>query len=74
MNAEATLKALKSTTGVSSAEADGAGYIVTARPNVDVRPHVAAKIAASGGLIIELRPVALTLEDIFLSLVAKGKA
>ena len=74
MNAAAALKALQSTTGVSSVEADGAGYMVTAKPNVDARPHVAAKIAASGGLIVELRPVALTLEDIFLNLVAKGKA
>ena len=74
LNAEAAFKALQSTTGVSSVEADGAGYMVMSKPNVDARPHVAAKIAASGGLIVELRPVALTLEDIFLNLVAKGKA
>ena len=74
MNAEAALKALQAATGVSKVEKDGSGFIVRGKPNVDARPHVAAKIAASGGLIVELRPLTQTLEDIFLNLVAKGKA
>jgi ABC-2 type transport system ATP-binding protein len=74
LSADAALKALQSATGVAKVDPDGAGYLISGKPNVDARPHVSAKIAAAGGLVVELRPVALTLEDIFLNLVAKGKA
>lgn len=74
MNSEAVLKALQSATGVQSVERNGSGFIVRGKSNVDARPHIATKIASVGGLIVELRPLTQTLEDIFLNLVAKGKA
>ncbi len=72
LNPEAALKALKSATGVARVEPSDGGYLVYGQPNIDARPHVAGKIASAGGLIVELRPIALTLEDIFLNLVTKA--
>lgn len=72
LNADTALKALKSATGVARVEPSGSGYLVYGQPNIDARPHISGKIASVGGLIVELRPIALTLEDIFLNLVIKA--
>ncbi len=69
LDAATLLKTLKAATGVAGVEADGDGFIVRAKPNVDVRPHISGAVQRAGGLIIELRALELTLEDIFLNLV-----
>lgn len=74
LNMDAAHKALQGVSGISTVERDGAGFIVRGKSGVDVRQSIALKIAAAGGLIIELRPLTQTLEEIFLNLVAKGKA
>lgn len=66
---DGALKTLRDATGVASVEPDGAGFRVRAKPSVDPRTHIAGAIQRAGGLIIELRPIDLTLEDIFLNLV-----
>jgi ABC-2 type transport system ATP-binding protein len=72
LSPEAALKALRAATGVQHAEPDGIGFVVRGKTGVDVRPHVAGAVQRAGGLVIELRPIELTLEDIFLNLVGKG--
>lgn len=57
--------------GVTSVTAQGDGYVVRAQPGHDIRPAVFAAVSAAGGSLLELRPVALTLEDIFLELVSR---
>ncbi len=66
---EVALKTLRDATGVAKVEPDGAGFSVSAKPGVDPRTHIAGAVQRAGGLIIELRPIDLTLEDIFLNLV-----
>lgn len=73
LNPDAALKALQGIGGVTSVTRDGAGFVVRGKAG-DLRQTIAGKIASAGGLIIELRPLTRTLEDIFLDLVAKGKA
>lgn len=63
------LKLLREATGVAAAEADGNGYLVRAKPGVDPRTHIAGAVQRAGGLVVEMRPIDLTLEDIFLNLV-----
>ncbi|MEQ8677607.1 MAG: ABC transporter ATP-binding protein [Aggregatilineales bacterium] len=62
---------LNSVTGVQSVEPLGLGFTVRAKPGVDVRAHIAKRIAKEGRTLLELRPVAMTLEDIFLDVVGK---
>jgi ABC-2 type transport system ATP-binding protein len=65
-------KLLEQLPGVDTVELMGAGFEVYARKNVDVRPHIVEKVMESGYQLLELRPVAMTLEDIFLDIVGKG--
>ncbi|MBI5669164.1 MAG: ABC transporter ATP-binding protein [Chloroflexi bacterium] len=68
---EAGAKLLKALTGVESVTAQGNGFVVRAR--TDVRGEVADRVTRAGYRLLELRPVAMTLEDIFLDLVGRGK-
>jgi len=63
------LKTLRDASGVAKVEPTGTGFEVRAKPNLDPRAHIAGAVQRAGGLIIELRPIDLTLEDIFLNLV-----
>jgi ABC-2 type transport system ATP-binding protein len=47
------------------------GYIISARRNTDVRPALAAAIIGHGLELLELRPWAMTLEEIFLELTTR---
>jgi ABC-2 type transport system ATP-binding protein len=69
LTGEVALKTLQNATGVAKAEVDGAGFAVRAKAGVDARSHIAGAVQRAGGLIIELRPIDLTLEDIFLNLI-----
>jgi ABC-2 type transport system ATP-binding protein len=54
--------------GIASAEVQGENVIVTPSSTIDPRPEIAAAVVAQGWKLIELRPLAVNLEDIFLEL------
>jgi ABC-type multidrug transport system ATPase subunit len=58
--------------GVESVQPQGEGYTLRIRPGVDARADVVAAVARAGCHLLELRPVAMTLEDIFLDVVGKA--
>jgi ABC-2 type transport system ATP-binding protein len=62
---------LESIPGVSEVRKQGEGYAVRAQD--DIRGEVSAKSAEIGARLLELRPIAMTLEDIFLDIVGKGE-
>lgn len=65
---EGLLKGIK---GVQRVERLAGGHTLYAKPGVDVRAQVVQKVADAGYQLLELRPVAVTLEDIFLTVVAR---
>ncbi|MBC7810459.1 MAG: ABC transporter ATP-binding protein [Burkholderiales bacterium] len=58
--------------GVENVEAQGKGFNLRARPNTDIRPAIFEQVTRAGYVLLELRPVAMTLEDIFLDIVGKA--
>jgi ABC-2 type transport system ATP-binding protein len=64
-------KILEAIPGVENVQPQGQGFSVRAQPQVDVRPYVSERVAAAGFTILEMRPVAMTLEDIFLDIVGR---
>jgi ABC-2 type transport system ATP-binding protein len=58
--------------GVDRVERLAGGYTVHAPPGHDIRRQVVKRVNATGWMLLELRPVAVTLEDIFLTLVSQG--
>jgi ABC-2 type transport system ATP-binding protein len=62
---------LRTVAGVAAVEISGDGVIVRGE---QTRVAVSQHITQHGGVLLELRPVAMTLEDIFLDLVAKDNA
>jgi ABC-2 type transport system ATP-binding protein len=61
-------KALKALKGVTAADAGENGVDVTAEAKNDVRPLVAETIVKKGWQLLELRPLGMSLEDIFMEL------
>jgi ABC-2 type transport system ATP-binding protein len=61
---------LRSIRDVQTVEAQGKGFAVRTKPRKDIRAEISSQIHNSGAKVVELRPVAMTLEDIFLDLVA----
>jgi len=57
--------------GVESVQAQGDGYSVRARPGADIRAAVSQTVMGAGLALLEFRPVAMTLEDIFLDIVGR---
>ncbi|MBA3874996.1 MAG: ABC transporter ATP-binding protein, partial [Anaerolineae bacterium] len=49
----------------------GNGYTIRVKDGKDVRGDVAQKVIEGGYRLLELRPVAMTLEDMFLDIVGK---
>ena len=69
---KAVARALQGVAGVESVETPRAGeYIVRARAGQDVRAALAETVVAQGWALLELRPWATTLEEIFLELTAR---
>ncbi|MBL8120811.1 MAG: ABC transporter ATP-binding protein, partial [Anaerolineae bacterium] len=62
---------LSGVAGFESLTAQGEGYILRTRNSNDVRGQIAERVVQSGYRLVELRPVAMTLEDIFLDLVGR---
>jgi ABC-2 type transport system ATP-binding protein len=61
---------LRSISGVQTVEAQGRGFAVRTKPRKDIRAEISSQIHNSGAKVVELRPIAMTLEDMFLDLVA----
>ena len=68
---DVALALLRGIEGVESAEPQGDGYTVRVRAGEDMRARLAAHIVEAGYQLLELRPVAMTLEDIFLDIVGR---
>jgi ABC-2 type transport system ATP-binding protein len=60
--------------GVQRVEAHNEGFIVRAQPDTDVRGDIAQRVVQAGYTLLEMRPVAMTLEDIFLDIVGRERA
>jgi ABC-2 type transport system ATP-binding protein len=62
---------LKGLNGAAQVEPQGEGFIVRTQPGKDIRGDIFNAVARADGALVELRPVAMTLEDIFLDLVGR---
>lgn len=69
---EKIIQFLEGIRGVKSVERFGQGYQLRANPNSDIRGQISEAVKQAGYTLLELRPVAMTLEDIFLELVGRG--
>jgi ABC-2 type transport system ATP-binding protein len=61
-------KVLGAVVGVNGVAAYGDGYAVEARQSIDVRARVAVAVVGANWELLELRPLAVSLEEIFLEL------
>ena len=66
------LRLLERIPGVEAVSAQDDGYRLRLRPNAEARGEIADRVVKAGFRLLELRPVAMTLEDIFLDIVGKG--
>jgi ABC-2 type transport system ATP-binding protein len=64
-------KLLSGVQGVRAVEPQGAGFVLRVQQGVDARAAIAKRVHEGGATLLELRPVAMTLEDIFLDLVER---
>lgn len=71
MEREAVARLLRDIPGVELVEEQGSGY--TLRAASDIRPELSDRISRAGCRLLEMRPVAMTLEDIFLDIVGREK-
>lgn len=63
---------LQSVNGVESVVPQGSGsFIVRTKGTADLRPMIAERIVKQGYALLEIRPLAMTLEDIFLEIVER---
>jgi ABC-2 type transport system ATP-binding protein len=65
------LRVLRALPGVESVEAEREGYLIRSKGSTDIRPSVAAAVVGHGLELLELRPWAITLEDIFLEITTR---
>ncbi len=70
-DAEVPIERLRAVPGVAAVEPVEAGYAVTAQQGADVRSALAHTVTDAGWELLELRPMAMTLEDIFLEITAR---
>jgi ABC-2 type transport system ATP-binding protein len=73
-NEKTVRQLLETLPGVELIQAQGEGYTIRSRRGNDLRAAVAQKVVGSGYTLLELRPVAMTLEDIFLDIVGREDA
>lgn len=62
---------LRGIPGISSIEGQGDGFAVRVQPGWDVREAIFEAAVQAGYPILEMRPMAMTLEDIFLDVVGR---
>jgi ABC-2 type transport system ATP-binding protein len=65
------VEALSELPSVAAVTTTGRGLELTARPEMDARPAVAAAVVNNGWALLELRSLDLSLEDIFLQLTSE---
>lgn len=66
---------LKELPGATNVRTEGdAGYIIETKPNEDIREEISALIVQHGAGLLELRPIAFTLEDVFVQLITAEQA
>lgn len=70
-NAATASKLLAGIPGIEGITPQGTGYTIRVQVGKDVRSDVAQKVVESGYRLLELRPVAMTLEEMFLDVVGK---
>lgn len=58
--------------GVLAIEAQSEGFIVRVQPETDLRAALSQHLQRGGYTLLEMRPLAMTLEDIFLDIVGKA--
>ncbi len=63
---------LKSLPHIASVQKRDKGYLLTSDTDQDIRPFVVQAIAERGLQLLEMRPVEITLENVFLSIINKG--
>ncbi len=73
-SAKKTQSTLSAVAGVAAVEPYNDGYAITVRGAIDVRARLASAIIGAGLQLLELRPLAMSLEDIFLELTARQYA
>ncbi len=73
-SADVVRRMLQNVVGVASVSALNDGFSVQARRGVDVRARIASAVTAAGWELLELRPLAMSLEDIFLELTVQQGA
>jgi ABC-2 type transport system ATP-binding protein len=61
-------KVVEAVTGVASADLQADGIAITARAGIDVRARLAAAVLEAGWALLEIRPMAMSLEEIFIEL------
>lgn len=67
---EATLRKLfEGIPGIEHIQPQGEGFSIRTRTSKDIRGDISHKVISAGYQLLELRPVAMTLEDIFLDIV-----
>jgi len=71
---ETARKALLNVAGVAKAEPYNDGFVVTVSGLIDVRARIASAIIKAGWELLELRPLAMSLEDIFIELTTQQVA
>ncbi|HEX3051444.1 MAG TPA: ABC transporter ATP-binding protein [Aggregatilineaceae bacterium] len=65
------LQTIKAISGVTSIEPYGEGYLITAQLKSDIRAALASAIVGHHFELLELRPFAVTLEEIFMELTTR---
>lgn len=68
------LELLSRINGVEQVQPQGSGFTVRVKPGHEIRGDVAQRVIEAGYRLLELRPVAMTLEDMFLDIVGRGSA
>ena len=67
-------KALSAVVGMSEISTYADGFAVESRGGVDIRARLSAAVVGAGFELLELRPIAMSLEEIFLELTAQSGA
>jgi ABC-2 type transport system ATP-binding protein len=64
-------KLLKAINGVENVQADGEGFNIRTKKGVDIRAELMDRVMKAGGSIQEVRPVVVTLENVFLDIIGR---
>lgn len=71
---QAALPVARAAQGIQAAEIDLDGIVATPQPDIDPRAQLAQALIQNGFKLLELRPLAVSLEEIFLELTRQERA